>query len=165
MTLPAKLQEVIDAFEMAADECSYYLDKRTGEIEMIQDEIWRAVEDDDPVEDYPEWQHEVILKAKEIWEGDEHFAKLPDKFEINSYAIMERFCHQYPNERISEQLSQAIRGKGAFRRFKDLVFDLGIQDKWNQFEHEAYEEMAIDWLESEDIPFTRGDEIELDAEM
>ena len=75
MTLPAKLQEVIDAFEMAADECSYYLDKRTGEIEMIQDEIWRAVEDDDPVEDYPEWQHEVILKAKEIWEGDEHFAK------------------------------------------------------------------------------------------
>jgi len=165
MTLPVKLQDVIDAFEMAADETSYYLDKRTGEVEMITNEIWRAVEDDDPVEDYPEWQREVISKAKEIWDGEEHFAKLPGKFEINSYAIMERFCHEYSNPRVSERLSDAIRGKGAFRRFKDLVIDLGIQDKWNQFEHEAYEEMAIEWLESEDILFTRGDEIELDAEM
>jgi hypothetical protein len=107
----------------------------------------------------------VILKAKEIWDSEEHFAKLPGKFEINSYGIMERFCHEYPNTRVSERLSDAIRGKGAFRRFKDLVFDLGIQDEWNRFEHEAYEEMAIEWLEDEGIPFTRGDEIELDAEM
>ena len=99
MTLPVKLQDVIDAFEMAADEASYYLDKRTGEIEMIQNEFWRAVEDDDPVEDYPEWQREVILKAKEIWNGEEHFAKLPGKFEINSYEIMQRFCRKYPDER------------------------------------------------------------------
>jgi len=62
-------------------------------------------------------------------------------------------------------LSDAIRGKGAFGRFKDLIFHLGIKDKWNQFEQQAYEEMAIDWLEAQGIPFTRGDEIELDAEM
>src|SRR5262245_48522691 len=165
MTLPAKLQDVIDAFEMAADEASYYLDKRTGEIEMIQDEFWRPVENDDPVEHYPEWQREVISKAKEIRDGEEHFAKHPGKFEINSYGIMERFCHEYPNPHVSERLSHAIRGKGAFRRFKDLVFDLGIEDKWNHFEHEAYEEMAINWLESEGIPFTYGDEIALDGEM
>ena len=66
MLQPVKLQDVIDAFEMAADEASYYLNKQTGEIEMIPNEFWRAVEDDDPVEDYPEWQREVILKAKEI---------------------------------------------------------------------------------------------------
>src|SRR5262245_46062518 len=113
MSLPVKLQDVIDAFELAADETSYYLDKRTGEIEMIADEFWRAVEDDDLVEDYSEWQREVILKAKEIWDGEEHFAKLPSKFDINSYGIMERFCHEYPDPRVGERLSEAIRGKGA----------------------------------------------------
>jgi len=64
MSQPVKLQDVIDALEMAADETSYYLDKRTGEIEMITNEIWRAVEDDEPVEDYPEWQREAILKSE-----------------------------------------------------------------------------------------------------
>jgi hypothetical protein len=66
MLQPVKVPDVIDALQMAADETSYYLDKRTGEIGMITNEIWRAVEDDDPVEDYPEWQRELILKAKEI---------------------------------------------------------------------------------------------------
>jgi Uncharacterised protein family (UPF0158) len=165
MSQPVKLQDVIDALEMAADETSYYLDKRTGEIEMITNEIWGAVEDDEPVEDYPEWQREAILKAKEIWDGEEYFEKLPGKFEINSYEIMERFCQTYPNQRVSERLSDAIRAKGAYRRFKDLVFDLGIQDKWNRFEHFAYEQIAIEWLEDKGIPFVRGDEIELEDEM
>jgi hypothetical protein len=62
-------------------------------------------------------------------------------------------------------LSAVIKGKGAFRKFKDLLFDLGIQDEWNRFEHLSFEALAIEWLESEGIPFTRGDEIELSAEM
>jgi len=78
---------------------------------------------------------------------------------------MERFCQTYPNQRVSERLSDAIRAKGAYRRFKDLVFDLGIQDKWNRFEHFAYEQIAIEWLEDKGIPFVRGDEIELEDEM
>lgn len=164
MPRPAKLQDVIDALEMTTDSNFHFLDRRTGEVEMITNEVWSAAEDDALISEYPEWQRELILKAREIQSTD-HFVELPSDFEINSYEIMERFCHEYPNRRISERLSHAIRGKGAFRRFKDMIFDLGIQDEWNSFEHQWFENMAVEWLEAEGIPFTRGDEIELSAEM
>ena len=54
---------------------------------------------------------------------------------------------------------------GAFRRFNSLVAEFSIQNKWHQFQQQAYEEIAIDWLEANGIPYTRGDEIEVDTEM
>ncbi len=164
MPLPVKLQDVVDALEMAGDFNSYFLDRRTGEIEIITDEDWSAAENDELISEYPEWQRESILKAREIQSTD-HFVELPSKEEINSYEIMERFCLEYPNRRISEKLSVTIKGKDAFRRFKDTIDDLGLQDEWNRFEHQQFEDIAVEWLEDEGIPFTRGDEIELNAEM
>lgn len=163
MTLPVKLQDVIDALELTSDDISYFLDKRNGEIEMVTEEVWSAAEDDELISEYPEWQRELILKAREIQSTD-HFIELPSKTEINSYEIVERFCDEYPNRRISERLSAVIQGKGAFRRFKGLISDLGIHDEWNRFEHQSFEKLAIEWLEAQAIPFTRGDEIELSAD-
>ena len=164
MPLPVKLQDVIDALEMTSDSTLYFLDRRTGEIEMITEEVWSAAENDDLISEFPEWERESVLKAREIQSAD-HFIELPDKFEIDSYEMMERFCHEHPNQRIREKLSAAIKGKGAFRRFNDLISNLGIQDEWNRFEHQWLEEIAVEWLEAEGIPFTRGDEIELSTEM
>jgi hypothetical protein len=164
MPQPVKLQDVVDALELTSDFNSYFLDRRTGEIEMITDEVWSAAERDELLSTYPEWQREFVLKAREIQSTD-HFVELPSKFEINSYQMMERFCHEHPNRRISETLSRAIRSKGAFRRFKDMISDLGIEDEWNRFEHQQFEDLAVEWLEAEGIPFTRDDEIEASAEM
>lgn len=124
MPLPVKLQDVIDALEMTADSTLYFLDRRTGEIEMITDEIWSAAEKDNLISEYPEWERELVLKAREIQSTD-HFVELPDKFEIDSYKRRDRFSR----------------------------------------EHQCFEDMAVEWLEAEEIPFTRGDEIELSAEM
>jgi len=164
MPLPVKLQDVIDALELTSDSYSYFLDRRNGEIETITDEVWSAAEDDELISEYPEWERELILKAREIRNTD-HFIELPGKSEIDSYEVMERFCHQYPNRRISENLSAVIKGKAAFRRFKDMVSDLGIQNEWNRFEHQSFEKIAIEWLEAAAIPFTRDDEIELSADV
>ncbi|HXC70036.1 MAG TPA: hypothetical protein VN644_08670 [Pyrinomonadaceae bacterium] len=124
MPLPVKLQDVIDALEMTADSTLYFLDRRTGEIEMITEEVWSAAEKDNLISEYPEWERELVLKAREIQRTD-HFVELPDKFEIDSYKRRDRFCS----------------------------------------EHQCFEDMAVEWLEAEEIPFTRGDEIELSAEM
>ncbi len=155
MPLPVKLQDVIDALQLTAESNSYFLDRRTGEIEMVTGEDWSAAENDELISTYPEWQRELILKAKEIQSTDD-FIELPDKLEINSYEIMKQFCYEYPNRRISEKLSSVIKGKGAFRRVKDMIDDLGIQDEWNRFEHQQFEDLAVEWLEANGIPFTRG---------
>jgi hypothetical protein len=61
----------------------------------------------------------IGVKGREIRNTD-HFIGLPDKFEIDSYKMMER---------------------------------------------KGFEDMAVEWLEAEEIRFTRDDEIELSAEM
>jgi hypothetical protein len=164
MPLPVKLQDVIEALQFTEDSISYFLDRRTGEIEMMTEEVWSAGEKDELISTYPEWQRDLILKAREIQSTD-HFVELPSKLEIDSYDMMEQFCREYPNRQISEKLSAVIKGKGAFRRFRDMIADLAIQDEWNRFEHQQFEDIAVEWLEDEGIPFTRGDEIELNAEM
>lgn len=156
MGQPAKLADIVDALEMADESFFRFLDRRTGEVSVVSNEEWRAAENNDDLSDYPEWEHESILKAQEI-QSSEHFVGLPSKFEINDYEIMERFSHEYPNQRISERLSVAIRGSGAFRRFREKIVDLNIEDDWRRYQLQAYENLAIEWLESEKIPFTRAD--------
>jgi hypothetical protein len=159
VAIPVKLEAVLEALQMTTDTNSHHLDKRTGEIVMLTDEEWDAAEADAFISQYPDWQRDLILKAREIQQSD-HFVALPDKLEINNYEIMERFCQAYPNQRISAALSGCIRGKGAFRRFGSAVADFGIQDEWYRFELNALKEIAVEWLEEHAIPFTGGDIIE-----
>src|SRR5262249_20577633 len=103
---------------MTTDSITYYLDKRTGQIEMISEDITAGMdlEDDEPLDDQPEWLSESILEAREIQrDHGEHFVELPDKVDIHDYRIMEDFSRTYPNDRVSAALLDAIRGKGAFR--------------------------------------------------
>jgi Uncharacterised protein family (UPF0158) len=158
MTLPVKLKDVVDALEEGGDESAHYMDKRTGEIFMITDEEMSAAEEDEPLTDYPEWQQESLLKAREILESDE-FVQLPSQFDIHEYSIMERFAHEYKDRRTGEELLRSIKGQGAFRRFKDTLFDLNIQDTWYEFRRQTFEQIAIEWLEEEKIPYTRDNEI------
>ena len=158
MSLPVRLKDVSEAFELAHDQCSHYLDKRTGEIFLITTEERSAAEEDELVSDYPEWQQDSILKAREILESDD-FVELPGQFDIDEYSIMERFGQEYEDRRTSAELLRCIRGRGAFRRFKDTVYELGIQDEWYEFRRQAFEEIAVEWLETNQIPYTRDDEI------
>lgn len=160
MPLPVKLNDVIAALEAAGDEHTHYLDKDNGEIVMITNEEMEAAEDDEPISDYPDWQRESILKAREVFSSDERFVALPDQFEIHEYKIMEDFCSKYEDPRVGEELHRLIKGSGAFRRFKDAIYSKGIEQAWYQFRRLEFEKIAIDWLEEEGIPYTREDPTE-----
>ena len=114
--MSVKLRDVVDGLEMQADEMSAYLNKRTGEVVPISSEDLSAAEEEEDLEDYPEWQQESILKAKEILESED-WIELPSKFEIDEYGIMEDFCRSVADPEISERLLSSIRGRGAFGRF------------------------------------------------
>ena len=163
MSLPVKLQDVLDALNEAGAEFSHYLDKRTGEIFMITDDDMLAAEEDESLSDYPDWQQENILKAKEILDSND-FVQLPTEFDIHEYSIMERFAQEYEDSRTSAELLRSIKGKGAYRRFKNTLFDLGIQDAWSDFRQREFEEIAVSWLEEENIPYTRQDDIVIDSD-
>ncbi len=68
---------------------------------------------------------------------------------------MERFCCSLEDQKLSDELLYEMRGSGAFRRFKDAIHRHGIADDWYRFRQVALEEIAIEWLEANNIPYTR----------
>lgn len=68
--------------------------------------------------------------------------------------MMERFALSVNNEEISDSLYTAIKGRGAFRRFKDEVRRFGIEEDWYRYRDEKFKELAIEWCEDNKIDFT-----------
>jgi hypothetical protein len=79
---------------------------------------------------------------------------LPRRSSHEDYRCMERFCLEYCEGQLQEELLAAITGRGAFGRFKDLVHRCGIQDAWYTFRRERVTEEAKTWLETHDIAFS-----------
>ena len=67
------------------------------------------------------------------------------KFEINEYHIMEKFISSMEDSEAKEELSYAIIGRGAFRRFKDTLIRYDIRQRWFDFQAAAYRDIAIQW--------------------
>ena len=153
MTVQVKLQDIIDGMDFQSDEQSSFLNLTNGEVVSITDEELRAAENDEPLEDFPEWQHAAIRIAGEIVATD-HYLPLPDRFEINAYRMMERFCLSVDDDDLRDDLCDAIRGRGAFRRFKDRVQAYGIAEAWYRYRDAALREIAVAWCETHGIPYT-----------
>src|SRR5213594_3761064 len=144
MTGQVKLQDILEGMDFQSDAQSSFLNLTTGAVVAITDEELRAAENDEPLEDFPEWQHDAIRIAGEILETD-HYLPLPDRFEINEYRMMERFCLSVDDDDLRDDLCDAIRGRGAFRRFKDRMQVYGIAEEWYRYRDNALREIAMAW--------------------
>lgn len=153
MAVTVKLKDIIEGLEFQSDEGSSYLNTTTGEVVDTTDYELRAAEDETPHEHLPEWQIEALRVAKSILETDDYLP-LPTKFDIHEYSIMERFCRSKEDDEMRDDLCDAIRGRGAFRRFKDSIHEHGIADDWYKYRDEALREIAIEWCEENGIPYT-----------
>jgi hypothetical protein len=151
--LISKIRTAVRAYKGLDKLPHRFLNLSTGEVVSITDEELRAAEEEQPLEDFPEWQHDAIRIAGEIL-TTEHYLPLPDRFEIHEYQIMERFCLSIEDADIRGDLCDAIRGRGAFRRFKDRVHAYGIAEEWYQYRDAALREIARAWCEAHGIPYT-----------
>src|SRR5215831_5525054 len=152
MVTPVKLTEIIEGMDFQSDERSSFLNLTTGDVVSITDEELRAVENDAFFGDFPDWQHDAIRIAGEILETD-HYLPLPDRFEINEYRIMERFCLSMDDDDLRDDLCDVIRGRGAFRRFKDRMQLYEMAEEWYRYRDEALREIAVGWCEEHEIPY------------
>lgn len=142
-----KLQDIVDALSMQFEEQQQFLNLATGEITLVQDIYFRNAEDIEDVDhfNYPiEWEKEEILKAYDVLASDDNYLALPDRYEVNNYSIMEAFCLQLSPQK-SEVFLNAIHGRGAFRRFRDLLERYGILEQWYNFEQQSLKEIAREW--------------------
>lgn len=66
---------------------------------------------------------------------------------------MQGFCLQLDESKLQAALLNAIRGRGAFGRFKRLVYAEGIEQDWYKYRDQALKELVAEFLEAEGIPF------------
>lgn len=136
-----KLDVILDAIEMADDNYTYFLDLETGESMFLADELITGL-DNEGLED-------------EIDENPERYLRLPTKFEIHEYHIMEEFIWTLNGER-ADKLECAIRGRDAFRRFKDMVDRMEISQQWYDFQAKYYRKLSIEWCGEHGLEYVEG---------
>ncbi len=132
--LPVSLDDVAEAMSMTMrDTIEWYLDTQTGEVLMISSDM---TEDD------------AMREAIEE-NVDERFEHIPGMEPHASYAFMKDFVETVDEDGLRLHLSDAITGKGAFRRFKNVLLDVQTErERWFAFEVDLQRQGAIDWLRS-----------------
>ena len=142
------IKDIVDALDEPYDLFLSYVDRETGKVHCISRELVSFVEDGGQEDDLSEDELEDFKLVLMIYETD-RMLRLPTSQEINEWSIMEQFA-----ESVGEQLLDAVHGRGAFRRFKDAVYRLGIEKDWFRYRDQALRNIAIEWCEKNGLDYT-----------
>ena len=144
-----------------------YLDSESGEILFVVEDITSQLNDlitdqktfDDVLvmlqtnEELSEFERTSLIEAAHV-EYDEvnRYRVFPKPDSREGYEDMEMFIALLKDDGLSELLEIAIRGSGAFKRFKDVLFqDADAKQEWYAFKEQREEQRQLDWLTSEKL--------------
>jgi len=123
MSEPVKLKKIVETLELANDIFSSYLDKKTGEITSIPGDAYSVSQGEDAIMADVEIHASDVEFAKKVVEDEQRYVALPSQFDIHEWEIMRDFSISREDEDVSQALMNAIHGSGAFRYFKDKIFE------------------------------------------
>ena len=179
--LRVDLADLADAFEEASAEVWAFLNLDTGEVIRTTWDVRQELEaiaaelPDEPPETAayraafaaalerhcaPAWMRELLWEADAVEAGlGTRFLRLPEADARAGYTDMETFIATVASARLRERLGAAIRGRGAFRRFKDVLAGYPEErGRWFAFKDGRVRERVRDWLASEGIaPVLEGE--------
>jgi hypothetical protein len=131
--VPVDWEALEDAFENNAPEVHSYLHLTTGEVLRVVDGVA------DP-------QMHVRIAS------DGNYLRIDPVSSREQYRWMERFIPMVEDPTLRGKLTQAIDGKGAFRRFKDVLMSYGTErERWFAFRSERLRTFMEAWLSAHAI--------------
>jgi len=151
MSLPVRLKDVVDELDAPVRGWQAFVHRTTGEVVGFSEEDEALAECGDAA-DVPGWQVEVLEMVRAVHASDD-YVRLPDREDFDEYGVMKAFCYQQEDPGVQAELLDAIRGRGAFRRFRDLIRVRGLEQDWYAHRDEALRKLVADFLEEEGIPF------------
>jgi hypothetical protein len=134
--VPVDWEALEDAFENNAPEVHSYLHLTTGEVLRVVDGVA------DP-------QMHVRIAS------DGNYLRIDPVSSREQYRWMERFIPMVDDNDLRGKLTHAIDGKGAFRRFKDVLMSYGAErERWFAFRSERLRTFMEAWLTAHAIKAT-----------
>ena len=172
--LKLKMMDLVEAFELGSDMADYYLDVETGKVISLTDEIRDAAnevaeeavgeDEEQPLSaedtekalsesDLPDWEKDAVRDALAVEAGfGTRYIEIPQVESRDSYQDMVEFIGTVNDRHLQELLSVAIEGRGAFRRFKDvLARNRDEQERWYESRNARLRQRIMDWLAEEGI--------------
>lgn len=139
-----KLEKVLFAVESASEAYTSYFDTQTGETVFLADP------------DITGEQDEAL--AELIANSPGRFLPFPTKYDIHEYRIMADFIDGLTPGAAREELIGAIRGKGAFRRFKNGIRYHRLEQRWYDYLAQAQREIAVHWCRDNHLDYEESNE-------
>jgi predicted nucleotidyltransferase len=128
------LGELCSALEDHSGDTEWWLDTRTGELHILTDSMWDGEEVEDDFE-----PPEGVVRVEPIASRE-------------SYGDLEDFTARVRDPKARDLLERAIAGRGAFRRFKDVLHEFpDLRSAWFAFHDARMERRAIEWLRDEGV--------------
>ncbi|HUY00966.1 MAG TPA: UPF0158 family protein [Candidatus Deferrimicrobium sp.] len=134
--IPIDLEHLCSAFEDDRSVLEYYLDLETGAI--LHTSEW------DP--------EEAPLRIEQLEEECDRYLPIPYLTSDESYQIMVDFIEIIANKKLKRSLTLAIAGKGAFTRFKNVLYEYQVEREcWFKFKKEKVVDKVLEWLREMEI--------------
>ncbi len=122
--------DMADLLEMFVrmDEIDAFFDVKTGKIDYVV---------------RMDLSHEEEEALERLYTSDDHVTipRMHDEYEW-----MTEFAESVTDERARERLLDALDGKGAFRRFKDILIRVDLRDAWFTYREQRLLGIALEWL-------------------
>jgi hypothetical protein len=132
------LSVLMEAFDNCRIGNRYFLDTETGEILQISDQ-WTEAEEIEAIEE-------------KIEREPDRFLDIPDEGSREGYQDMQSFTATIEDDNLREKLQVALDGRGAFRRFRNVLYNYPEKRKdWFSFKDERLKHRVTEWLEENDI--------------
>jgi hypothetical protein len=126
------LSAVLAKVDFVTDTATLFVNRRTGEINVYDSEVELG---ENPEEsDDRDWV--ALLRARDF----------------DDYRMMRKFA-QGAMPAAGRDLEEALRGRGAYRRFREVVRARGLEDEWDAFRKSRIRETARSQLEQAGIAF------------
>ncbi len=169
--VPVNMDALSAVFELHFDEMQSYLDLETGEVLQTSSDTRLLLEELDAElytaegertmtmeallaqhPEIPDWQKQALLEADRVELGYGATVIAIDPEPYSDYNDMERFIATVEDDRLANTLERAIRGRGAFRYFKDVLADHPhVEAAWYAFKAARLEAHVRDWLEYQGV--------------
>ena len=140
-----RFDELLDAFEFVSFGSPYehcaLISRTTGKVhfqsEMLEDE-------DELPEDI---------------DNAENYIPIPHKTELDlGRKLVEKFCAEELTEADEARVRSYFKRQGAYSRFKSLLEERQLLEKWYAFERDATEQSLREWAEELNIELVEGSE-------
>lgn len=144
------LELLVQSFAFDDEELGIeYLDKESGDIMNIPQELIKVINGELKEEALADWHKELLKDAYAI-KGSEgtRYIQIPNLEDSYLFNVMSDFTNEKVTSRdIKDLLSKALDSDNPMRNFKNIIFEnIEEEEKWDVYEEEKLEEYAVKWL-------------------